>query len=91
MGKRVRKRELNKIYNSTRKDKKKMVFVLNPKTKRVNVVHFGQRGYCHDHSPQARERYLKRSAGIRDGKGRLTKNNKLSANYWARKVLWGAK
>ena len=33
---------------------------------------------------------LARSGGIRDKSGRLTKNNKNSANYWSRKILWDA-
>ena len=32
--------------------------------------------------------YLARSAGIRDKSGKLTANNKNSANYWSRKVNW---
>jgi hypothetical protein len=31
--------------------------------------------------------YCKRSAGIK-AKGKLTKNNKESANYYSRKFLW---
>jgi hypothetical protein len=34
---------------------------------------------------------MKRSAGIRDKEGRLTKDNPGSANYWARKVLWSGR
>ena len=32
--------------------------------------------------------YLSRSGGITDKNGKLTKNNPLSANYWARRYLW---
>lgn len=81
--------KLNKPMPSTRKDKKLMVLVRNSKTGRINTIHFGQKGFRHNHSKKARERFLKRSAGIRDAKGRLTKDNPLSANFWARKVLWG--
>lgn len=87
----VNRLRLNTPYKSTRKDKKYMVFVINPKTKRVKTIHFGQRGYKHNYSKEARRKYLARSAGIRDKSGRLTKDNKLSANYWARKILWGAR
>ena len=59
--------------------------------KKIKTIHFGQKGYKHNYSKKARENYLKRSAGIRDGKGRLTKNNPASANFWARKILWGKK
>ena len=78
-------------YPSTRKDKKLMVYVKNPKTNRINTIHFGQKGYKHNHSPEARQRYLARSAGIRNKKGNLTKDNKFSANYWSRKILWGVR
>ena len=82
---------LNKPIPSTRKDKKLMVYVINPRTKRINTIHFGQKGYRHNYSPEARRRYLARSSGIKNKYGQLTKDNKLSANYWARKILWGAK
>ena len=75
-------------YPSTRKDKKLMVYVKNPKTNRINVIHFGQKGYRHNYSEEARRKYLLRSAGIKDGKGRFTKDNPYSANYWARRILW---
>ena len=35
-----------------------------------------------------RENYLKRSGGIKDKSGRLTADNKNSANYWSRTILW---
>lgn len=89
--KRIVKIVLNKPMPSDRRDKKMMVYVLNPKTKRLKKIHFGDPRYKHNYSKKAREKYLKRSAGIRDGKGRLTKDNKLSANYWARRFLWGAR
>jgi len=91
MGKRVVRMRLNKPYPSTRKDKKFMVLVRNPKTKRTKTIHFGQKGYKHNYSKKARILYLKRSAGIRDKHGRLTKNNKMSANYWSRHFLWKVK
>ena len=54
----------------------------------VKLVRFGHRGYQHNYSPEAKANYLKRSAGIRDGKGNLTKDDPFSPNYWARKHLW---
>lgn len=83
--------QLYKPYVSTRKDKKLMVFVRNPKTGRIKTIHFGQKGYKHNYSKKAREMYLARSSGIKNKSGKLTKNNKLGANYWARRILWGAK
>jgi len=87
--KRIKIRRLYTPYPSSRKDKKYMVIVRNPKTGRLKTIHFGQRGYHHNYSEDARRRYLARSSKIRDKYGRLTKDNKLSANYWSRKLLWG--
>lgn len=79
---------------STAKGKKLMTTVNGKK------VHFGSLGMGHfkdktgiwkskDHNdPERRKNYLNRSAGIKDGKGRLTKDNPKSANYHARRILW---
>lgn len=79
----------NKPMQSWRSDKKMVVLAkVGNKTK---VIHFGDpkmQDYTMHGDKQRRANYLSRSAGIRDGNGRLTRNNKLSANYWARKVLW---
>lgn len=80
--------KLNTPYPSTRKDKKLMVFVKNPETGRINRIHFGQVGYRHNYSKKSWRNYRKRSAAITDKKGKPTKDNKMSANYWARKILW---
>ena len=60
----------NKPRSSTKEDKKRMV--LAKKGDEVKVVHFGQKGYGHNYSPDARKNYLTRSAGIRDKSGQLT-------------------
>lgn len=64
------------------------------------TIHFGNRNMQHfkdktgiwkskDHNdPERRKNYLNRSAGIKDGKGRLTKDNPNSANFHARRTLW---
>ena len=62
--------------------------VLAKKGDKVKVVRFGHRSYGHNYSSKAKSNYLKRSAGIRNKSGELTKNDKFSANHWARKVLW---
>jgi len=81
---------LNKPMKSTAKGKKMMV--LATKTiggeKRVKIIHFGALGYGHNYSEEAKRNYLRRSAGIRNKKGELTRNDHWSANYWARKILW---
>jgi hypothetical protein len=70
-------------------DSKKKMRVLAKKGDEIKVVEFGQKGYGHNYSAEARSNYLARSGGIRSGSGALTKNDKFSANYWARKELWG--
>jgi hypothetical protein len=70
----------NKPRASTNPKKKKMV--LAKKGEEVKVVHFGDASMGHNYSAAARKSYLARSAGIKG------KDDKFSANYWARKVLW---
>ena len=42
-----------------------------------------------DHNDKVRQKsYCSRSAGIKDKKGNLTKNDKYSANALSRKYLW---
>jgi len=79
---------------STRPGKKLMVRVGN------KLIHFGDADSEHyrdrtgiwsslDHNDKTRRaNYLKRSAGIRDGKGQLTKDNPMSPNFHSRKILW---
>lgn len=61
--------------------------VVNGKTK-YKVVRFGSLGYGHNYSTKARQNYLKRSGGIRNKSGELTKSDRFSSNYWARRKLW---
>lgn len=63
--------------------------VLAKKGDEIKVVKFGHRDYGNNYSAEARKNYLARSAGITDGSGNPTKNDKFSPNYWSRKVLWG--
>lgn len=84
-------------YNYEKSPRKgfKLRVVVGKKT-----IDFGQQGYQHfkdktgiwkslDHNnKERRKKYLTRSAGIKDKQGNLTKNNPLSANYHARRVLW---
>ena len=81
---------------STRPKKKLMVRVGD------QWIHFGSSDYEHYHDrtgllpaesmnhgdKDRRESYLKRSRGIRDGEGKLTAEDPLSANYHAIRVLW---
>ncbi len=83
---------LNKPQVSTSKNKKMMVLATKNVggQKRAKLIHFGAKGYGHNYSSEAKKNYLKRSAGIRNASGKLTKNDPWSANYWARKILWPA-
>lgn len=76
----------NKPERSHRKGKKRVV--LATKGQCGKVIHFGATGYRHNYSQEAQENYCSRSAGIRDGEGALTRNDKWSANYWSREHLW---
>lgn len=78
----------NKPKRNTSGSKHKQV-VLAKKGEEIKVVRFGHKDYGHNYSSEARKNYLQRSAGIRDKSGNLTKDDKFSANYWARKKLWG--
>lgn len=80
---------LYKPMKSTRKGKKGMVYVMKNGSKRL--IHFGDSSMSDmtKHKDPARQKsYLARSGGIRNKAGKLTKNDKNSANYWSRKVNW---
>ncbi len=80
----------NKPKRDTSGAKKKQV-VLAKKDDEVKLVRFGHKDYedfTQHKDPDRRKNYLARSAGIRDKSGNLTKDDKFSANYWARKKLW---
>jgi|TARA_R110000782_G_scaffold123600_5_gene215085 hypothetical protein len=77
----------NKPKRNSGSSKHKME-VLAKKGNEIKVVKFGHKDYGHNYSGEARDNYLKRSAGIKNKSGGLTKDDKFSANHWARKVLW---
>ena len=79
--------------------KNKKYSVITPKGKKIN---FGDKRFQQfkdttglglysdlDHNDKKRKKnYCKRSGNIKDKKGDLTKNDKESANYYARTYLW---
>ena len=72
-------------------NKKFSVYVMKDGKKRL--IHFGDstmEDFTQHKDEKRRKSYLARSAGIRDKSGKLTKDDKNSANYWSRKVLWNA-
>jgi hypothetical protein len=79
----------NTIYRSWLEDKKLVVRAV--KGNKEKLIHFGNSDYSNYgiHSDKDRLKdYLTRSAGIRNKKGQLTKDDYFSANYWARRILW---
>lgn len=80
---------LYKPVKSDRKGKKGMVYVMKNGSKRL--IHFGDSSmsdFTKHKDAKRRKNYLDRSGGIRNKQGKLTKNDKNSANYWSRKVNW---
>jgi len=80
---------LYKPVKSDKKGKKGMVYVKKNGAKRL--IHFGDSSMTDKRkgaSKAQQKSYLARSAGIRNKEGKLTKNDKNSANYWSRKVNW---
>jgi len=80
----------NKPVNAPAGDTHKKM-VLAKKGEDVKLVKFGLRGmedFTQHHDAERRKNYLARSGGIKNKSGQLTKDDKFSANYWARKVLW---
>ena len=83
------KKPLYRPFKSSKAGKKGMVFVMKNGSKRL--IHFGDssmKDFTQHKDPERRKSYLARSGGIRDKSGRLTANNRNSANYWARRILW---
>jgi hypothetical protein len=87
MNKKCKKLEVP--FKSWRQNKKLAVCVKDSKGE-IQIIHFGDSRYKHNYSKQARENYLKRSSGIKNSAGKLTKDDKLSPNYWSRRILWKA-
>ena len=78
---------LYKPMKSTQKGKKGMVYVMKGGKKRL--IHFGDSSMTDKKkgaSKAQQKSYLARSGGIRNKEGKLTKNDKNSANYWSRRV-----
>ncbi len=80
---------LYKPVHSSNPKKKGMVYVKKDGKKRL--IHFGDASMTDKKkgaSKAQQKSYLARSAGIRNKEGKLTKNDKNSANYWSRKINW---
>ena len=80
---------LYKPVHSLVKGKKGSVFVMKDGKKRL--IHFGDSSMTDKRKGASKEQiksYRARSAGIKNKEGKLTKNDKNSANYWSRKINW---
>ena len=83
------KKPLYKPVHSLVKGKKGSVYVMKNGKKRL--IHFGDASMTDKRkgaSKAQQKSYLARSAGIRNKEGKITKNDKNSANYWSRKINW---
>lgn len=77
------------ISKSPRKDKKlRVTFLYKGKMQQVDFGGKGYQDYTQHDDKKRRESYLKRSAGIKNSQGQLTKDIPTSPNYWARRILW---
>lgn len=82
-------KELYKPFKSKAKGKKMSVYI--KKDGKKKLIHFGDanmKDFTQHKDKDRRKAYLARSAGIRNKEGKLTKDDKNSANYWARRILW---
>ncbi len=82
---------LYKPFKSSKKGKKMSVYVMKDGKKRL--IHFGNSNmedFTQHKDEKRRKSYLARSGGIKNKEGKLTKDDKNSANFWSRKVLWNA-
>ena len=80
---------LYKPVHSLKKGKKGSVYVMKDGKKRL--IHFGDASMTDKKkgaSKAQQKSYLARSGGIRNKEGKLTKDDKNSANYWSRKINW---
>jgi len=85
----IKNKPLYKPVHSLKKGKKGSVYVMKNNKKRL--IHFGDSSmtdFKSGASLKQRKSYLARSAGIRNKSGKLTKNDKNSANYWSRTINW---
>ena len=80
---------LYKPFKSKAKGKKGSVYVMKNGKKRL--IHFGDSSMTDKRkgaSKAQQKSYRARSAGIRNKQGKLTKDDRDSANYWSRRVNW---
>lgn len=89
-------RYLGNVYPGFNKPRRSVVdgkqrSVLARRGNEFRLIHYGDPDMPDNRSAEQRRRFIARAIGIRDGKGRLTKDNIFSANYWALRDLWDYK
>ncbi len=78
-----KKKPLNKPFRTPGSKKKFAVYVKDPSSGKVKIVRFGDPNMkIKKDQPGRKKSYCARSGGIKG------KDNKLSPNYWSRK-MWG--
>lgn len=87
-GKEVRLRKPRKIPGVTPSDKKFTVYVRDPKSGKVKMVHFGATGYGHNYSREARASFLARMKGVRNAQGKPAWLDPLSPAFWSVRHGW---
>lgn len=83
-GKSVKLNSPRKIAGVTPEGKKKTVYVRDPQTKKVRVVHFGAVGY----SDYTKHKNKKRRANFHARHNCSEKKDKTKPGYWACRDLW---
>ena len=84
-----KEKPLYKPVDSSNPKKKGMVYIRRNGKKKL--IYFGDASMTDKKkgaSKAQQKSYLARSGGIRNKEGKLTKNDKNSANYWSRKINW---
>lgn len=79
----------NKVYNSTREGKKKMVYAI--KEGKGKLVHFGDdkmKDFTQHGSEKRKANFKSRFAGIKKKDGSSAIKDRHSGAYWSNRILW---
>jgi len=87
----IDKKILYKPFKSKAKNKLFSVYVKDEKTGKIKLINFGDSRYKQNQSPEQRKRYISRASQIRNGSGKLTRDDKNSPNFWSLRYLWDYK
>lgn len=80
------------LLPSPRSTKKlRAVFLYMGKKQYVDFGHVAYEDFTQHKDTKRKRNYLTRSDGILNKQGLKTKDDPLSANYWARRILWDSR